>query len=197
MTIETILHYINVYGYVVIFICLFFGIVGIPAPEESLLFLIGVLCGKHQFSLEVSMIVSSLGVLTGMVTAYSCGKYLGYPFVKKFGKYVGITDERWNKAVGFYSKNALKTIMFGFYMPGLRQISPYFAGITKIPFRKFGLLSLFGTLLWTIPVMSAGFFLGKVFSINPAYIPLVGTLSFLLFITYVWFRKRKRARVTS
>ncbi|MEH7413706.1 DedA family protein [Neobacillus drentensis] len=197
MTIESILHYINLYGYVVIFICLFFGIVGIPAPEESLLFFIGILCGEHKLSFELSLVVSILGVFTGMLSAYSCGKFLGYPFVKKFGKYVGITDERWKKAVGFYEKNVQKTILFGFYMPGLRQISPYFAGITQIPFRKFGLLSLAGTLLWTIPVMSTGFFAGKVFYINPAYIPCVGIASFLLFMTYVWLRKRKRARLTS
>ena len=41
MNIETILHYIDIYGYLIIFLFLFFGIVGIPAPEESLLFLIG------------------------------------------------------------------------------------------------------------------------------------------------------------
>ncbi|PLS04159.1 DedA family protein [Neobacillus cucumis] len=197
MTIESILNYINVYGYVVIFICLFFGIVGIPAPEESLLFLIGVLCGKHKLSLDLCMIASMLGVFTGMLSAYACGKYMGYPFIKRFGKYVGITEERWEKAVAFYSKNVMKTIMFGFYLPGLRQISPYFAGITKIPFRKFGLLSLFGAILWTIPVMSAGFFAGKIFYINPAYIPFAGIVSFLLFLTYVWFRKRKRTRLTS
>ncbi|ULT56416.1 DedA family protein [Neobacillus drentensis] len=196
MNIESILHYINLYGYAVIFICLFFGIVGIPAPEESLLFLIGVLCGKHKLSFEFGLAASILGVFTGMLSAYACGKYLGYPFIKKFGKYVGITDERWQKAVRFYSKNVQKTILFGFYLPGLRQISPYFAGITGIPFRKFGLLSLLGTLAWTIPVMSAGLFTGKVFSINPAYIPCAGAISFLVFLSFIWFRNKRRARLT-
>src|SRR5574342_59982 len=105
MNVETIINYINIYGYFVIFLFFFFVIVGIPAPEESLLFLIGVLSFHHQLSLELAMLCSILGAFTGMLTAYSVGKFVGYPFIKKYGKYVGITDNRWEKVSGKYTKN--------------------------------------------------------------------------------------------
>jgi membrane protein DedA with SNARE-associated domain len=196
MNLNAILNYIHLYGYLVIFICLFFGIVGIPAPEESLLFLVGVLSVKHRLSFGIVVIISILGVFIGMLTAYVCGKYVGTPFLEKFGKYVGMTSERLEKVSDYYSKNVRKTIVFGFYLPGLRQISPYFAGITNIPFRKFLLLSLLGTLLWTVPFIVVGFYTGRVFHINPAYVPWLGVVSLFLFIIYGWiqYSKTKKAR---
>jgi membrane-associated protein len=185
MNIETIINYINIYGYLVIFLFLFFGIVGIPAPEESLLFLIGVLSFHHQLSLGLAMLCSILGAFIGMQTAYSVGKYVGSPFIKKFGKYVGITNARWEKVSRQYTKNVRKTIVFGFYLPGIRQISPYFAGINTIPYRRFFIFSLLGTLLWTIPFIVGGYYAGKVFNINPAYVPYLGMVFFIFFLLYV------------
>ncbi|MEH7075752.1 DedA family protein [Neobacillus drentensis] len=185
MNVETIINYINIYGYLVILLFLFFGIVGIPAPEESLLFLIGVLSFHHQLSLGLAMLCSILGAFIGMLTAFAIGKYLGSPFIKRYGKYVGITDVRWEKVSLKYTNNVRKTIVAGFYLPGIRQISPYFAGINKIPFRVFFFFSILGTLLWTIPFILAGYYGGKLFHINPNYVPYLGIAFFFLFLIYV------------
>lgn len=195
MSFETVIEYINMYGYVIIFLSLFFGIVGIPAPEESLLFLIGVFIVHHQLSFGWAVVSAISGVYCGMLTAYICGKYIGVPFINKYGKYVGITIGRWQKAQDAYIKNAEKTIVFGFYIPGIRQISPYFAGMTKTPLYKFSMLSLLGTLLWTIPFIGAGYYLGRIFHINPAYVPYLGILfliAFILYVTVSQFRKIKK-----
>jgi membrane protein DedA with SNARE-associated domain len=197
MNVETIVNYIELYGYLVIFLFLFFGIVGIPAPEESLLFLIGVLSVHHKLSLGPAMLCAGLGAFVGMLTAYSCGKYVGSPFIKKYGKYVGITNERWEKVNNKYTENVRRTILLGFYMPGLRQISPYFAGINKIPFLRFVLYSLLGTLLWTIPFIVAGYYAGKVFNINPAYVPYLGLVLLIFFFLYVLIKYLKKKKMTS
>jgi membrane-associated protein len=195
MNIDTVLSYIEVYGYIIITLSLFFGIVGIPAPEESLLFLIGVLIVHHKLSFVPAVLCAILGAFFGMLTAYVLGKYVGYPFIKKYGKYIGITDERWENARNKYTKNVQKTILLGFYMPGIRQISPYFAGITKVLFREFFFFSLLGTLLWTVPFIVAGYYAGKVFNINPANVPYLGVVLLVAFLIYVLiqhFRKKKR-----
>lgn len=185
MNIDTVLQYIDMYGYVIIFLFLFFGIVGIPAPEESLLFLTGILIVHHQLLFGWAVLSAILGAYSGMLTAYICGKYIGFPFINKYGKYVGITIGRWRKVQNAYEKNVQKTILFGFYIPGIRQISPYFAGMSKTPFYKYSLLALLGTLLWTVPIIGAGYYLGTVFHINPAYVPYLSILFFIVFLLYV------------
>lgn len=195
MNIETVLDYIDMYGYMIIFLFLFFGIVGIPAPEESLLFLIGILIVHDQLLFGWAVFSAILGAYCGMLTAYICGKYIGVPFINKYGKYVGITIGRWRKAQDAYMKNAQKAIVFGFYLPGIRQISPYFAGMAKTPFYKFSMLALLGTFLWTVPFIGAGYYLGKVFHINPDYVPYLGILFLIIFLLYVlisYIRKKRK-----
>ncbi|RID85094.1 DedA family protein [Peribacillus asahii] len=195
MNSETILQYIDLYGYLIIFLFLFFGIVGIPAPEESLLFFIGVLIVHHQLSFGWAILCALLGTFIGMLTAFLCGKYIGYPFIHKYGKYVGITSERWEKVQHNYTKNAYKTILFGFYMPGIRQMSPYFAGIAKISFGAFFLFSLLGTLLWVIPFILAGYYLGQTFNINPVYVPYLGILFLAIFFIYMLVKYIRKKRL--
>ena len=192
MNIETILNSIELYGYFVISLFLFFGIVGIPAPEESLLFLIGVLIVHNQLSFGLVLLCSIMGTFIGMITAYAFGKLVGYPFINKYGRYIGITSDRWEKVRDKYTKNVRKTILLGFYMPGIRQISPYFAGIANVQFKKFILFSLLGTILWTIPYIMAGYYAGEVFNINPKYVPYFGILFFIIFLVYVFIKYKKR-----
>ncbi|MBM7587775.1 membrane protein DedA with SNARE-associated domain [Bacillus pakistanensis] len=182
MSIDTIEHYINSYGYIIIFFLLFFGIVGIPAPEESLLFLIGILIINEKLSFGYAVISALLGVFLGMLTAYGCGKFVGYPFIQKYGKYIGISTERWNKAKAKYTKNVKRTIVLGFYLPGIRQISPYFAGIAEIQFKTFFLYSLVGSLCWTIPFIVVGYYAGEYFEINPKYVPYLGLALLVIFL---------------
>ncbi|MBT2706719.1 hypothetical protein [Bacillus sp. ISL-47] len=99
---ETLIDFISSYGYWIIFLFLFFGIVGIPAPEESLLFLIGVLIGNHKLAFGLSAFSAEMGALLGMLAAYWIGKNAGKPFLKKYGKFIGITEERWKKAEKSY-----------------------------------------------------------------------------------------------
>lgn len=194
MNIEMVLNNIEIYGYIVIVLSLFFGIVGIPAPEESLLFLIGVLIVHHKLSFGPAILCAILGALLGMLTAYICGKYVGYPFIKRYGKYIGVTDKRWENARNKYSGNVQKTILLGFYMPGIRQMSPYFAGITKVPFRRFFTFSLLGTILWIVPFIVAGYYAGKFFNINPANVPYLGVLFLVVFLIYILIKHLKKRK---
>ena len=154
MSIETILHYIDIYGYFIIFLFLFFGIVGIPAPEESLLFLIGVFSVHHQLSFGRALLSAILGAFIGMFTAYICGKYIGLPFIKKYGKYVGITNERWEKVS---SESIREMSRKPFSLASICQASdksaPTLLECLRTPFfRVFFLFSFLGTLAWTTPI---------------------------------------------
>ncbi|GHI00352.1 DedA family protein [Neobacillus kokaensis] len=197
MNIDTLLHYLDAYGYLIIFVFLFFGIVGIPAPEESLLFLIGVLIEQHSLAFLPAVLSAFFGAFIGMLSAFVVGKYIGSPFIHKYGKYIGITEERWAKVKIKYMRNVRITILFGFYMPGIRQISPYFSGIAKISFLEFLLYSSLGTVLWIVPFILAGYYAGSAFNINPEYVPYLGVLFLLIFLLFVFvnFLKKRRENI--
>ncbi|WP_039042418.1 DedA family protein [Sporosarcina sp. ZBG7A] len=195
MSIDALTDYLLQYGSIVIFILLFFGIVGIPSPEESLIFLIGVLIAQHQLQLFPSLIAAILGALTGMLTAYAGGRFIGYPLLHKVGKFIGLTKERWEKAEQSFKRRRKRTVLFGFYMPGIRQISPYFAGLTAMPFYQFIGLAVFGTILWVMPFLIAGYVLGRSFHVNPSYASLVGVFFLVVMIGWFLFKNVKSKKI--
>ncbi|WP_027410270.1 DedA family protein [Anoxybacteroides tepidamans] len=189
MDTNIIFSYIQSYGYFIIFLFLFFGIVGIPAPEESLLFFLGVLISQQQLEWAYCFLVSWFGATMGMIAAYGIGYYFGHPFIKRYGKYIGMKEERWERTNHLFKKYGKWLVLFGFYLPGVRQISPYMAGVIRFPFSLFLFLSFVGALLWVAPVMSVGLFLGQHMRIPLASIPLIGLALFLLFLAVVWIKQ--------
>ncbi|BBW98265.1 DedA family protein [Geobacillus sp. FSL W8-0032] len=188
------LPYVQSYGYVMLFLLLFCGIVGIPAPEESLLFLVGVMIAKEQLLFWPTIASCWGGTMAGMVTAYGAGRWWGAPFVQKYGKYVGITKERWEQAQLWFRRRGKWGILFGCYAPGVRQICPYMAGVSRLPFRTFLWLATVGTAGWVIPLTLAGQLLGRHLHLPLASFPLAGLGLFLLFLLAAWVGQRRRKK---
>ncbi|GKV69263.1 membrane protein [Sporosarcina sp. NCCP-2716] len=196
MTIETLTDTVLRYGSLIIFVLLFFGIVGIPSPEESLTFLIGVLIAEHQLSAIPSAAAAVAGAWSGMLTAYAGGRFIGYPLLHKIGRFIGLTKERWEKAEQSFKRRRRRTILFGIFMPGIRQISPYFAGLTKMPFYEFAILGGAASASWVLPFLLAGYFLGRSFDVNPSYVALVGVVFLSIMIGWFIYKKvRAKQRV--
>ncbi|MFC3886155.1 DedA family protein [Bacillus songklensis] len=191
MDLQFISDYIRLFGPIVIFVILFCGIVGIPAPEESFLLLLGVLISKNQLSLDRSLLNAFLGTSVGMVVAYVAGYFIGAPFLYKYGKYIGFNEEKLRKAEKGFSKYGKWTILFGFFIPGLRQLSPYLAGISHYTFWLFLILSVSGSAIWTCTFLFLGYYVGG--SIDVFYFPLVFGGGFVLYVIWRKFGKRVTA----
>lgn len=194
---EQIIHYIQEYSYFIIFLFLFFGIVGIPSPEESLLFLIGVLAAHGQLSMSWAMLFSFLGTFAGMVSGYYAGKFVGYPIIHKYGKWIGISEEKAETFEAQFTKNSSKMLIIGFFMPGLRQVAPYLSGIFSINIVRYLVISGAGSLLWTISYIVLGWGLGSSFPINPNYVPYLGIGLLVIFVVTSlarYVRKKRKAR---
>ena len=191
---DELIKQVELYGYAVIILSLFFGIVGVPAPEESMMFLVGVLAGYDRLELLLAIVCTMLGVYIGMIVAYGLGRKIGEPILQRFGKYIGLNEENWRRVSKGYSRNAFRTIVLGLYIPGVRQLSPYFAGMAKVPFRQYCFYAACGTILWTIPFTLGGYYLGAAFHIDPMYAPYIGIGFFILFIVYVLWKKGKAGR---
>ncbi|QWC23936.1 DedA family protein [Bacillus haikouensis] len=191
---EQIIQYIQEYSYFIIFIFLFFGIVGIPSPEESLLFLVGVLAAHGQLSMSCGILFAFLGTFAGMLAGYYAGKYVGYPIINKYGKWVGLTEEKAVKFEAQFTKNSPKTLIIGFFMPGLRQVAPYLSGIFSLNILRYMLITGAGSLLWSISYILLGWGLGSTFPINPNYVPYlgVGLLVIVILTTLIQYVRKKR-----
>jgi membrane-associated protein len=188
MNLESIAPYIQNFGYLAVIVILFCGIVGIPAPEETFMLFIGVLCANHQLNYCFTLGSAFAGVMVGSITSYWIGKIIGKPLINKYGKYIKITPERWDKVEQKFRNHGSVSILFGFYVPGLRQFVPYIAGTSQYPFPYYLILTFLGSTIWVTTFITLGYFVGD--RINFVYLLIIA--AFLLVVFFLkWMKDRK------
>lgn len=194
---DAIIEAFSTYGYIIIFICAFFGIVGIPAPEESLLVIIGMACVSGDVSFTLAALTALLGTMLGMIVGYFLGARLGRPLMDRWGHFIGFTPERWERVEKRYVERSRLTIMGAFYLPGIRQISPYVAGVARLRKPLFLSYATLGATLWVVPYLAAGYLIGSTFNIPPIYVSSIGFILFGIFIVHLiiqYIKKKWKGR---
>ncbi|ADG81367.1 DedA family protein [Thermincola potens] len=185
MSAETFLSFIETYGYYAVFLALMVGMLGIlPVPEETSMVFIGFLVSRGNLSLGWSIVFAFLGTTSGMTAAYLIGRRLGTPIIKKYGKRIGITPERLAKTEKWFKKYGKWTLAIGYFVPGLRQITAYSAGITRLPYQGFALMAYIGAALWTTVFINLGAYLGEHWR---ALDPLLHRYTIWLFVAVLVF----------
>lgn len=178
-------------GVVVIFISLFCGIVGIPAPEETLLVIVGILLGTQKLALLPTITAVFFGVFCGMVAAYILGRTIGMPMLQKVLRFLKQPPHKLNHWEKLYRRNWRRATLLGLYIPVARQLLPYIAGVSTVPFGACIAFSALGSLLWTAPFVLLGYIGGQLFHIPLAYTPFIGIGIIGLYIGYIVFQKKR------
>ncbi|MET1248764.1 DedA family protein [Sporolactobacillus sp. STCC-11] len=189
------------YGYFFVFLFLFCGLIGIPAAEESFLLFVGVTLSQiaasdYRLSLTLCILMAVLGASCGMISAYFIGYYIGEPFMMRYGKYIGLTAKRWKVAQHRFQQHTFLAIIAGYFIPGIRQINPYLAGLSHARFASFLPAAIIGASVWSSLFLLLGYFMGnqihRLLGLGLFHIILVGVVLFIGFIiiTVVQFRKK-------
>jgi membrane protein DedA with SNARE-associated domain len=154
-------HILFHYGYFGIFGLLMFGIIGLPVPDETLLALCGYLATKGELHLFFVMLAAFLGSCSGITVSYAIGRSLGLSLVKKYGKYVHLTEERIERVHRWFEKFGRWLLVIGYFIPGVRHFSAMVAGSSKLSYPAFAPFAYTGALLWSSSFVLAGYFFGK------------------------------------
>lgn len=147
--------------------------------------------GRGVLGFTPVVITAVSGSLTGVSISYFIGKNIGKPAAEKYGRYIRMTPEKLLKAEKWFAKYGAAVIVFAYFVPGLRHITPYLSGITRLPYWKVMLFSAIGAFLWVNTFVYLGRFLGGNWEqilniINPSTL-FVG----ILLVIVLYFIKRK------
>ncbi|TCO74757.1 DedA family protein [Marinisporobacter balticus] len=158
---DKILQLIEIYGYIGMFFALVFGIVGLPIPDEILLVFAGFLVSQGKLDYFLLIIVSFIGSVIGISTSFFIGYCLGWPFLEKYGKYFHIKQKSFSKVEKWYKRYGKYAIIIGYFIPGVRQLNAYYAGITKKSYKQFSIYAYFGGFIWVTTFITMGIVVGK------------------------------------
>ena len=150
--------------YVLLFAIIFVetGLVVMPfLPGDSLLFVVGAMCGLGLMSLPLSIGLLWLAAVLGNQTNYTIGHYFG-PKVFKWEDSKFFNKKAFNQAHDFYEKYGGITIVAARFMPFVRTFAPFVAGVAQMSRGKFTLYDITGGLLWVASLVTLGFFFGNI-----------------------------------
>lgn len=160
----------NSYGlwlYAILFLIIFVetGVVVMPfLPGDSLLFAAGMLVAQpNDLNLIVLIVILLVAAILGDTLNYTIGTKIGYKAVqiKIFGKQF-VKPEHLDKTHSFYEKYGSKTIVIARFVPIVRTLAPFVAGIGKMNYKTFITYNVIGGLIWVVGITLAGYFLGNI-----------------------------------
>lgn len=159
--------FVGTYGawvYALLFAIIFVetGVVVMPfLPGDSLLFVVGALCGVGLMSLPLSMALLSAAAILGNQTNYAIGRYFG-PRVFAWPNSRWFNRQAFDRMHAFYERYGGVTIVGARFMPFLRTFAPFVAGVAQMTRAKFLFYDVLGGLLWVVGLTLAGYLFGNV-----------------------------------
>jgi membrane-associated protein len=130
-------------------------------PGDSLLFAVGAVCAiSNAISFPTVAILLIVAANLGDVVNYSIGAWLG-PAVFR-GESKLLNKKHLTEAHEFYEKYGRLTIILARFVPIVRTFAPFVAGIGKMSFWRFELISILGGAGWVLICLTAGYELAHV-----------------------------------
>jgi membrane protein DedA with SNARE-associated domain len=138
------------YGYAVIFIGIMLESTGLPLPGESLMIGAAIYAAtEHHLNIFVLVLVAALGAICGDQIGYFMGRWIGFRLLARWGRKVGLTDERLDLGRFLFGKYGAAVVFLGRFVAILRTFAAVLAGANKMPWHTFLLWNALGGIGWT------------------------------------------------
>ena len=158
--------FVQAYGpwvYALLFLIVFVetGVVVMPfLPGDSLLFVVGTLCGAGLMSLPLAMALLIVAAVLGDQTNYLIGRHVG-PRVWGWEQSRFFNKRAFEQAHAFYERWGGITIILARFMPFIRTFAPFVAGVAEMNRARFTSYNVIGALIWVIGLTLAGYLFGN------------------------------------
>jgi len=200
-------HFIATYGYLAVFVLMAAESACIPVPSELIMLFGGALAsgaiaGGHP-DLTLIIAAGTLGNVAGSYLAWLAGRYAGQATLRRWGRYVWLKDEDFDRATRWFERYGAAAVFFGRMLPVVRTFISLPAGFANMRPVRFGLYTLAGCVPWTAALGIAGYAVGRNWQRvadafhGPTYV-FAGVLAVAFLIgAVVFLRRRRRERAAA
>jgi membrane-associated protein len=137
------------------------GLVVTPfLPGDSLLFAVGALSGTGVLDFAIAAPVLFLAAVLGDTVNYWIGKWAGAQLLRRFPRLV--KPHHLARTHQFFERYGGKTIVLARFVPIVRTVAPFVAGMGVMTYSRFMMFNLVGAILWVGLLVPAGYFFGSI-----------------------------------
>ena len=186
--------------YALLFVIIFVetGVVVMPfLPGDSLLFVVGAMCGVGLMNYPLVVGLLFVAAVAGNQCNYSIGRYFG-PKVFQWEDSKFFNKRAFNQAHDFYERYGGITIVAARFMPFLRTFAPFVAGVAQMTRSKFTFYDITGGALWVGGIVTVGYFFGNLPFVKTHLDKIIWAMIFvpgLLVFVGAW-KARRRAKAS-
>lgn len=157
---EIIISFLSEWGYLALFICMVLENMNVPIPSEIILGFAGFLVSQDIFTFWPTVVIGTAAGIAGSVISYYMGAKGGRDMILKHTAKGGLGAKKMIAAKDWFENYGAIAIFTGRLLPGVRTFISLPAGIAQFPLPEFVLLTVLGTVPWTIFLVYVGSALG-------------------------------------
>lgn len=119
-----------------------------PVPSEVVMPPAAFLAAQGKMNIWLVILAGTFGSWLGSAITYWISRWLGHAVIKKWGKYILITEEKLKRAEHFAERYEAGGIFFARLLPVVRHLISIPAGILEMRFGMFSLMTIIGSAIW-------------------------------------------------
>lgn len=187
----------------------YFGVAGlmalesacIPIPSEAILPFGGYLASSantgHRLNIILVIIIGTLGGTLGSIICYYIGALGGRPLVEKYAHNLRIKKSHLEMSDRYFEKYGEKIAFYSRLLPIIRTFISLPAGLSRMDIKKFIAYTFFGSLLWSIVLGYAGYYMGQNWTEIRKwlhymdYVVIVGVAGLIVYLVFLRRNRRK------
>jgi len=149
------------YGYPAIVLGVMLESLGLPLPGESLMIAAAIYAATtHNLDIYLIVPLAAAGAIAGDQCGYFIGHFIGYRVLVRWGRKIGLTDDRLRLGRFLFRKYGASVVFFGRFVAVLRTFAAILAGANRMPWHSFLLWNALGGIAWTSLYGFGAFLLG-------------------------------------
>jgi membrane protein DedA with SNARE-associated domain len=133
----------------------------LPVPSELVMPPAGYWIAKGEMNAWLVLACGVLGSILGALANYWVAHLLGRAFVRRFGRYVLLSERSLERSERFFAAHGAISTLVGRVLPVIRHLISIPAGIARMPLPKFVTFTGLGALVWCAVLTWIGYFLGR------------------------------------
>ena len=147
--IETWFHWVHEWGYVGVILLMAMESSIFPVPSELVVPPAAILAAQGgSMTVPGVILAGTFGSWLGSAITYWVALYLGRPVCMKFGKFFLMPPDKIERAERFMVRYGGGGIFFARLLPVIRHLISIPAGILRMGFLKFSVLTVIGSAIW-------------------------------------------------
>jgi membrane protein DedA with SNARE-associated domain len=172
------------------------GVIGVPGSEPTMLFA-GFNVFQRHLTLFGIVVFGVLGDVIGASIAYAIGHFGRRELVERHGNKLHISERRLDRAHAWFERYGTPVILISRWIPFARAAFPYAAGVARMGYVRFVILTTLGSIVWIAAFGVLGREVGSSWQSwrhNLEYVDYVAAALLVAAIAYLIVRAARRPR---